>query len=709
MAAQRENNYDALTGLLEMHSFFHVTIGIADRDHEQGIFPARYAVYFNISNFKLYNSIYGIEGGDECLKKIAAILKDVFAGDYIGRAAGDSFLVLAAKGTAIARTEEACRRINEMINNPGIQIRAGINQTESDDYGKYVQKGDSFTFDLAKIACDSIKDKNNVCYAFYTKEMGKYNEDRNFILAHFEEALKNGNIKIAYQPIVRSITGKFCNSEALSRWYDPEYGNISPAVFIKVLEDAHLIHKLDTFVLREVAKVLRYEIDHDIPYVPISINFSRLDFFLMNPFEEVQKVVKEFDLKPNMIDIEITESTILEDESFLKKEVNDFRNAGYEVWLDDFGSGYSSLNVLADFHFDEIKLDMGFLKNYSESSQRVIKSVIVMAKQLGLHTLAEGVETKEQADFLISIGCDKMQGYYYAKPMGLDIAVDYPQQRQINVETPEEEILFNRASAVNVITDKSIGFYIYDGKYLTIRFANNAYWHVLSKIGLHSKEEVNALLRDPTVNKLESIYDLAEKAKNTGKGSLIYQTDIYYMNINMQKLSQAGNMVLLQLELENLNLRHTNVDLTKYAREIRNFMAMYRDIYYFKGDLGEIEVLQSGNPAYKAGEVMKWEKDVFENYAKDRIHPQDQKRYLHFMNKETIYSLAEKSDKDETVTMFKEKDRNGNYKWMIYDAIVIRDTRGNDVLLAIREDVLPWMADGSEVLQEYTRDISEKK
>ena len=115
------------------------------------------------------------------------------------------------------------------------------------------------------------------------------------------------------------------------------------------------------------------------------------------------------------------------------------------------------------------------------------------------------------------------------------------------------------------------------------------------------------------------------------------------------------------------------------------------------------------------GEIEIWQyieskaKDVFENYAKDRIHPQDQKRYLHFMNKETIYSLAEKSDKDETVTMFKEKDRNGNYKWMIYDAIVIRDTRGNDVLLAIREDVLPWMADGSEVLQEYTRDISEKK
>lgn len=539
---------DPLTGLPELHSFLEEAYRIAVRDLNDGSFPARASVCFNITNFRQYNNLHGLRGGDRCLRRVADILRDVFPDGRICRQSGDTFLVLARQDHVVDLVEEACEKINGYLANPGIFIKAGIRIIDED---VDVLKEQGVLFDQAMAACESVKKDRSHNWAYYTPAMGKYYTDRNYILEHFDSALTNGEIRVCFQPVVRSLTGKFCNSEALSRWEAPDYGVIRPDTFVQVLEEARLIHKLDLFVLKKVAEILRYEIDNGIPYVPISINFSRLDFILMDPFAEVEKVVREYGLTSDLICIEITETALLEDKTILSESIRKFRSAGHQVWLDDFGSGYSSLNVLQDFQLDEIKLDMGFLRNYSEKSRKVIKAIVIMAKMLGLQTLAEGVETRDQVEFLISIGCEKMQGYYYAKPMYLDTAVGYPAQVQMTVETQEEEKLLNAAGAINVITDTPVGFVLMDSRPQFL-YANEACLSAIRENGFATLKDVNTFLLDSTNLHSQELLEIAQEACAEGKKSVVFTAGDQYMHILITRLSEIGNLTLFQIELQNL-------------------------------------------------------------------------------------------------------------------------------------------------------------
>ena len=199
---------------------------------------------------------------------------------------------------------------------------------------------------------------------------------------------------------------------------------MSPADFIPVLEQKNQIYKLDTFVVKKVSETLRCELDKGHEIVQISVNLSRTDFISCKPFEEIENIIKEYNIDRKYICIEITESVAMDDPKLLTYAINKFRNAGYEVWMDDFGSGYSSLNVLKDFTFDEIKIDMAFLRNTTEKSKFIIKNTISMAYDLNIRTLTEGVETKEQYDFLKDMGCERIQGYYISKPLPYDEVIE---------------------------------------------------------------------------------------------------------------------------------------------------------------------------------------------------------------------------------------------------------------------------------------------
>ncbi|MEE0955228.1 MAG: EAL domain-containing protein [Eubacterium sp.] len=695
------SDLDYLTGLPGVQTFLQESYRHAEEEYAAGMFPLKSAVCFDINNFKLYNSLHGNEKGDQCLRQAAEILKSVFRGELVCRSGGDTFLTMAERGAAVAKVEDACCRIDGLLNHPNIRARAGITQVVDKDLIEKIRKNKAYFFDQARIACDSIRGKTDCTWVYYSPEMDKNHRDRVFILSHFDEALKNGTIQVYFQPVVRSLTGKFCNSEALSRWIDPEYGFISPATFIPVLEEARLIHKLDLYVLREAARILRYEIDHEIPYVQISVNFSRMDFVLMDPFAETEKIIEEFKIPRKLISIEITETALLEEKSVLAAEIDKFRSAGYDVWLDDFGTGYSSLNVLADFNLDEIKLDIEFLRNYSESKKKVIQAIVMMAKTLGLHTLAEGVETKDQADFLTAIGCDKQQGYYYAKPMPFRSAVPYPEQRKISVETQKEEQFLNAAKVVNVITEKPLAVYVYNGQYLTILYANDSFSRNLELIGFHTLEDVNRTLRDPDKKQNGSLYDLAELAKKKGSGALIDKFNEKYMHLSVEKISETEDLVMFLVNMEELNMKHTQLEFSHFGREMKNFKKIFRGIYYLDQEKKTVEIVQSYLPGYDPGDVISNPAQLISSYSEQSIHPRDRKRYLEFMEPGSIYRLAESSEHSEAVTMFREKGADGSYHWMIYDAVVLNDTKSKDILLAIRDDVVQGMVDSEEILAEY--------
>lgn len=216
---------------------------------------------------------------------------------------------------------------------------------------------------------------------------------RDHVIRHLDEAIEKHWLQVYYQPVIRTITGELCGMEALARWIAPEIGFLSPGSFIPVLEQVRLIHRLDAFVLEEVCRTLRQRLDENLPITPVSFNLSRYDFDMLDIFDLVETMRRKYAVPREFLHVEITESVLSRDSRAVQQAINRLRQEGYEIWLDDFGSGYSSLNILKDYTVDLIKLDMGFLRSFTEKSRSIISSVIGMAKDLGIKTLAEGVET----------------------------------------------------------------------------------------------------------------------------------------------------------------------------------------------------------------------------------------------------------------------------------------------------------------------------
>ena len=255
---------------------------------------------------------------------------------------------------------------------------------------------------------------------FMQDEMRERMMLKQHIISTIDEAVANGYIRVFYQPVVHVVSGKLCGYEGLARWIDPVYGFLSPVDFIGTLEEVRQIHKLDSFMVRQICADTRRQLDEGRVVVPTSVNLSQLDFAMADMVSVVDDAVRSNGLSEEYLHVEITESAI--DEQHIHRELKRFREKGYQLWMDDFGSGYSSLNVLKDFDFDVLKVDMRFLKDFDTNprSRVILKNIMNMAKELGIQTLMEGVESEEVMEFLRQTGCEKAQGYLYGKPMPIE-------------------------------------------------------------------------------------------------------------------------------------------------------------------------------------------------------------------------------------------------------------------------------------------------
>ncbi len=247
-------------------------------------------------------------------------------------------------------------------------------------------------------------------------------EDRSkWIREHVEAALENGEFEAWYQPIVRSVTGAISDFEALARWKSPEKGMISPGEFIPILEELGLSALLDETMLRNVLTDIQWKIQAGVEVQPVSVNLSQTDFADDTLVGRLTALVDEAKVSHDDIVFEITESASVEAPEVLTRVIAEFHANGFKVWMDDFGSGYSSLNVLAQYDFDLIKLDMKFLQSFSMDGKgaTVLRHILAMAQELKMLTLVEGVETLEQFMFLKSYACDRMQGFFFQRPQPL--------------------------------------------------------------------------------------------------------------------------------------------------------------------------------------------------------------------------------------------------------------------------------------------------
>ncbi len=409
-----DNGRDALTGLPTRSRFCKEAQVFFD-DHPAG----QFAVYFfDLVKFKVLNDLFGFAEGDRVLRFIATRLQAMESDGllYACRESADRFVVLAdvtgkaphAMADMLAQALEGYQIPFELDFHVGIYVTDGSTQE--------VVNG---MIDKAIVAQRTIKGKYDRQYCYYTEALREAILTEHEIESSMHLALEKGEFINYYQPQYNHYTGMLVGAEALIRWQHPEKGLISPGLFIPLFERNGFISELDFYVFEQVCRFLQSSQLNGYALVPISVNFSKLDFYLPDFVEKLEAIRKKYGVDPHYLHLEITESVFMGNHKAVNAILGRLHECGYKVEMDDFGSGYSSLNMLRSLDIDLIKLDMLFLGDQSENNKGgiILASVINMAKWLHLPVIAEGVETVEQSEFLRSLGCQYVQGYLYARPM----------------------------------------------------------------------------------------------------------------------------------------------------------------------------------------------------------------------------------------------------------------------------------------------------
>lgn len=382
-------------------------------------------VSLDIQKFKLVNDLFGIHAGNLTLRFVyLAIQKHLHQDELVARTSSDTFNILMKKDSS----EEIQRRINEIVNY--------IN--EYNEYAEYkyilnfavgVYEIDDPTLDMtqlqdrATVARKQAKksSSSSLClFQFYSPEDRERLKREKEIENKMKIALTNREFVVYLQPKIDVKTKRVAGAEALVRWQDYQYGLLPPNNFIPLFEQNGFIIQLDLYVFEETCRFMRSWIEEGIPVIPVSINMSRAHLIDLHFLDHYEKIRKKYDIPAQYLEIELTETLVFNNPALLSSIIDNIHSHGYLCSMDDFGSGYSSLSALRDIHVDTLKIDRSFFMNHEMNTdwdQHVVQIIIDLAKHLGMKTVAEGIESQAQADFLEEAGCDMIQGFLYAKPV----------------------------------------------------------------------------------------------------------------------------------------------------------------------------------------------------------------------------------------------------------------------------------------------------
>ena len=406
---------DELTGLYNRAAFYRKAAEMIQENPE-----VQYCIIcLDISCFKVINDLFHTETGNLILRTAADYFKKKI-NPQIGvssRIEADHFALCVPQDTL--DIERLIKEIDTTIQSLGISHNilffAGVYPVT--DMSVPVDQ----MCDRASMALNKIKGNYVRRYNFYDVGMRDRMLKEQMIVRDMEFALKDNQFTIFLQPIFRPETNEIVSAEALVRWFHPDSGMISPGYFIPVFERNGFIVKLDRFVWEAVCKFLRSRLDAGKKIVPISVNVSRLNFYSLDLLIFLLNLIKKYDLEPWMLKLEVTESAYTDNPQQLINIINQFKENGFPILMDDFGSGYSSLNMLKNIQIDVLKVDMAFVREIeqSERARTILLMIIGLAKELGMGVVTEGVETQTQLDYITDMGSVDIQGYYFSKPLAV--------------------------------------------------------------------------------------------------------------------------------------------------------------------------------------------------------------------------------------------------------------------------------------------------
>ena len=412
-------HYDVLTNLPNrslMYDRLNHTVSLAKR-HNYHVA----VLLLDLDRFKEVNDSLGHHVGDLLLVEVAErLLETVRESDTVARMGGDEFLVLLPEVGSSNNAAAIAQKFIDYLVKPffleehEIYISASIGITifpiDGDDPDVLIKHADTAMYHA------KAQGKNN--YKFFTEDINKSTVERFTLETRFRRALDKLEFHLNYQPKVDIETRKMIGMEALLRWYHPDQGSVMPSLFIPLAEETGLVFQLGEWALRESCRQNKDWQDQGLRPVRVSVNISPRQFKKSDFMDIIQEVLEDTGLDPQYLMLEITESTVIDNVEDTILMLRELRKMGVGVSIDDFGTGYSSLNYLNRFAIDELKIDRSFITDISkDEDQKVVNAIISLAKNLNFKIVAEGVETKEQLEFLENTECNEIQGYYFSKPM----------------------------------------------------------------------------------------------------------------------------------------------------------------------------------------------------------------------------------------------------------------------------------------------------
>ena len=547
----------------------------------------------------------------------------------------------------------------------------------------------------------------------------------------FPEALESGLIRACFQPVFRSLTQQIFGVEALARWYQPDGSMISPDRFIPVLEQNGLIFRLDMEILRQSCVLYDEFRRRGTPLQCVSVNLSRLDFKQDQLFETVCDMLQRHSVPHDAIKLEITESMMLEDTESFERTFRLFADAGFKVWLDDFGSGYSSLNVLQNYSFDVIKFDMLFLRKLSVRGREMLASLISMAKTLGIHTLTEGVETDEQRKFLLSAGCEAMQGYYYAKPMPREKLTELIDQKTGILEGPEDFTYWNEIGRLNLVNPNPLkdyaerraslsakGFYVssFDGSIALVEcgqdhfnyvYATEGYQERLRELGFSTVGSIEHALSDGRNYQYVMMQKLVIEALRTGTiqtAEYVYR-GVYY-RLSALFIARREGKAMIAMRLNTFDSERE----VETAKEMLNIGSALLTTY----DL-VVKILpgqKASKRIYTANTLAEYDREPtfassLQKFCRDHVEPVDQERYLQFMNLDTMTERIQQSSRHFIQSVFRMRLEKGRSNWYSARITQIPATTETEYLLTV-QIIPPHLSKWIDQFMEENRNQSQQ-
>jgi len=557
-------SYDDLTGLYNKTAFYQKAQELLSNYPDKKFEIMR----MDIERFKVINDLFGEETGDQILQYIARFFVHAPAKLCIyGRLHSDHFLLCYP-----AENDNRMRFIKSLQTMAAsftldyhIVLRFGVYRVQNRSLSVSVM------CDRAGLALAKAKHNGLMACGEYDEDMRRHIVNEQAIVNEMGEALSRGEFVIYLQPKYELITEKIVGAEALVRWMHPTRGCISPADFVPVFEHNGFIFKLDQYVWEESCRLLRRWLDAGRQPLPISVNVSRIDLYSTNFVAVLVTLVKKYDLPAALLELELTESAYTDNPLQIIEVTKNLQAMGFKILMDDFGSGYSSLNMLKDMPVDVLKIDLKFLDSHDESGRggNILNSVVRMAKWLRIPVIAEGVETRQQVEFLRTIGCNQAQGYYYSRPVPVpdyEVMVAQNQYESSSahlswLDDKDTEDLLNPNTQVNLLFNSingAIGLYELKGNDLELLRANDGYFDMFQEEQVNFYTESQQVLSHVYEEDREILLHTMHAARDRGK---VMQCSVrrrlanggyIWLHVRVSVIASEGDRQLLYLAMEDI-------------------------------------------------------------------------------------------------------------------------------------------------------------